>query len=365
MGYTHVVRVLRAAGVAVVAAALPMAYACTIVNRLSLPPADAGPDASDAGDAGEAAPDAFDGCEHARFPPRPRIPDDDATLEILVAVRSIHVDGGTIGYDLDNACTCAPHDPTCTSQISTCDGDGGVDDQAGLAMVKLGLAEPFEAQMNDAIIGAGRGGVVIHVEKYNGKSEDANVKVSIYSSQGPATVTDAGVVHHPPDFDQVDTWTVDKSRLTSNQPPGTYDATTEAFVTGGMLVTPFVGLVRMSSTVELATTGAYLVAPIDLADPSKPMIHGGMIAGRWPTDKVLALIEGTMCSVPPSVARDAICGAADIMSEEGQDKKGLPCNALSLGLSFEAIPAAFGPPEDFGKPTLPCLDGGPVLLCPQ
>jgi hypothetical protein len=358
------VRLLRAAGATVVAAALPLAYACTIVNRLSVPPPDAGPEGgADAADTG--APDVFDGCEHRRAPPRPQIPDDDGSLGFLVAVRAIHVQAA-MGYDLDNACTCAPHDPTCASPVQTCDGEGGVDNAVGVFMTNLGLAAPFEQQMTDAIIGAGRGGVLFQVEKYNGQLDDANVKVSIYSSQGPATIAaDGGIVHHPPDFTKVDTWTVDRSRLTSGQPPGTYDATTEAYVSNGVLVTPFVALVRLSETVQLATTGAYLVAPIDLSDPAHPLIRSGVIAGRWPTDKLLALIEGTMCSVPQTVARDGVCASADIMRDEGQDKQGLPCNALSLALGFDAVPALFGPPQDLGPSTAPCLDGGPVLLCPQ
>jgi hypothetical protein len=349
----------------VVAAALPAAYgaSCTIVNRLSLPPPDAGGDAGAEAGADVGAPDVFDGCEHTRIPSRPQVPDDNGTIEILIAARAVHVESGTIGYDLDNACTCAPHDPTCASGIQSCDGEGGVDNAAGIAMTELGLTDAFEGQLNDGVIAAGKGGVLIQVEQYNGKADDLNVKVSFYSSQGPATIVDGGIAHYPPDFGGIDTWTVDRSRLTSGQPPGTYDAT-EGYVTGGVLVAPFVGLVRLSETVELATTGGYLIAPIDLSDPTKPQIHSGIIAGRWPTDKLLALMEGTMCSVPQAVARDAVCAAADIMRDEGQDKKGLSCDALSLALAFDSVPALFGPAQDEGPPSLPCLDGGPVLLCP-
>lgn len=339
--------------------------ACTIANGLIIPPTPAGPDAGDGGD----------GCEHALLPTRPIEPDGFLETPLVFAMDQVTFgskDAGTatVGYDLDNACTCSPHPETCVPRTGApphCDAPGGRDNS--IAAITGTFTGPFsiEAYINKQLAG-GNAGLLITISGYNGLADDANISIGLLPSigrfdratdggTGMDKITDGGKRwSYDPNFDQ-------KTNLANAIQFFGYvrDHVAVAITSSGNL--PLAGL-------DISLSKGFFVAPIKM---NPPRIEDGVLGGRWPLSNVAASvgrfslegfgIPGKLCQTDYFTQKflPALCAASDIAANEADDGKGKPCDALSVAFTFHASEAEKGDPIPLPQvgPCFPLLpDGG-------
>lgn len=332
---------------------------CTIVNGLVADRPDTGvgkiPDAGTDADA-DAGPIA-NGC--AVVPGRPAVP-DDGTLEIVAVAKKMYltpqVGAAPVGYDLDESCL-LPSSDTCKSPKPVADDPGGLDNRGAQLFALVNDRTDLEDRANEGII-AGKNGFLFKVAKYNGKSDDYQVEVSIYSALG---LLDGGT-NVKPDFKETETWTIDEGQFNEFGLP---KLLVDGWVVGGK-VYAVIGqdaALRLSNTFSVQLSGGVLRLDLDLTG-AKPAIRGGVVAGRWTARDMIATVSrqrlsdasaSAICAPGQELillaAKGQICDNVDIMGDRKVDKTGANCDATSVAFAFEAGPAALGPkmaftPED-------------------
>ena len=176
----------------------------------------------------EAPPPTPDPCAHVLGPDRP-VKDDGVAIEVppfFIAMKSLFLvpklDGGTVGFDLDNVCTCDKRPgerreggTSCKPRAGViCDDDGGVDNRV-YALFRtfgpLGLDLDDKADVNRRI-GEGVSTVLLEVFNYNGLANDKEVQIgfilsagsyvrSLYADGGPGPDhMDPGTIQYPAAF---------------------------------------------------------------------------------------------------------------------------------------------------------------------
>jgi hypothetical protein len=346
--------------------------------------------------------DAGPACMPAHPPGRPVTADDGGvspTLPPIVAAFNtidIGVSGGPdagippFGYDLDDTCTC-PGPPSCLQPLQPngspaskiCDDDQGRDHTSiPLFQLLQLLGGPAAMGINqiDQGLTAGQYGLLLVISDYNGKQDDSRVRVDFYVSNGLKRDADGGIP--TPKLDGTDLWTIDPQSLPGGQPAFSDDS---AYVTGGAVVAhmsqlpiafgdrSFLG----GATMQLF--GAVIVGELQaqtIADSGTGgfgfALSGGTIAGRWPTSQILSTLAtipeegGFLCGSDPAyklnynIVKGVVCQVADIAKVQSEDNTTplAPCDAISVGMEFTAVPAQVGP--ILGVPPAPsgCQDGG-------
>ena len=359
--------------------------ACAVYNQSLIGPADAG--GADSEDDGPA-------CMHAEPPTRPPPDDGGAAQNITVVAAFNTIDIGAsgdadapsppFGYDLDHVCTC-PGRASCTppasapKNLSFCDDEAGRDNtdiQLFRGLTTTASAGTIEI---DQGLSAGQFGLLIVITDYNGQADDSKVQVDFYVSNGVTRTADGGIP--TPRLNGDDLWTIDPSSIVGGQPggPPVYSDMT-AYVSGGYVVAnmaqlkiafgdrTFLGGATMQLYGAVIVGKLYSYALTDAGTVFGYALSGGTIAGRWPTSEILttlALIPqegGTfLCgldSLNYNLVRGAVCNNADIQTLSSQDNINAPCDAISVGMQFTAVPAKLGgilavPPAPSG-----CRDGG-------
>lgn len=359
-------------GVALVAACVSLAG----LSGDAPPAVDAGPDAPNQ----DAAPP--DPCVHAVPPPPPAKDDDPVGVvpPLVVAVREVSLkgalDGGApIGYDLDGVCTCfgdrtTAHggDPSCVAPdggAPACDGDGGADTQ--LTNLLAGYPDFFGTALKD------RGGptLLIKITGYNGRANDREVFIGVYGSTGIYDDTGCGasdgggVPPYTPTWKGCDRWSLDEQYVI----PGTSEPTSfvSGYVTDHVLVmrpsaktiTFLVGNTSLDVAGSIVT--ARLVAVdanlVDIVPPPEVgklfRLEDGVVAGRATTTDALRSLAGGMAfndggplcgaaSFYGVVKRSFLCPNADVSSNLAKDFTNAPCDSISVGAAFTALPAHAG-----------------------
>ena len=297
-----------------------------------------------------------------RSPPPPPAQATGADLPIVFvsAVQGLGVTdaGAPLGLDLDGVCTC-PDPPSCVSPSKSCDAPGGRD-LAG--NVEVGILDQYLATTKSGNVAKriadGKLGFVIQLADYNGAADDTQVVVGGYISSG--ILVDGGAFQ-PPSWDGHDVWNIDPTTSGGESNKGdagwTYTPlhfSSEAYVTGGTLVARIPNVDLGLGVGKVGLTNAVLTARIS------PMGAGyrmdGQLAGRVPTREILALLAvfadplsdsgfDLLCGQNPTFLqyRSTICQAADITSDPVAGPTA-PCDALSVAVSFAALPAVFGAP---------------------
>jgi hypothetical protein len=352
-------------------AALLAADGCTIVNGLSVP-VDAGPSA--VVDAPVDAKDAGDGCNHAVPPPRPTTTDGPDVAPVVAVAKRILLSTPTgavpVGYDLDDVCTTDEATETCTSDKPHLDPPGGIDNNGGDLFNLVRTRTDVEQRINDGIA-LGKTTLLFRVANYNGKPNDPNVIVSVFASPG---LLDGAGNSVPPSFVESEAWALDEAQFTQLSPD--LPVTTSAgYVSGGVVVAFLSSTsIGVSSTFSVNLKSTVLTIDLDLTG-AKPVMTGGIIAGRWAASDLLRVISRqrtsdagkALCDDPVSygIAKSVICADLDIMVDRIADRSGLACNATSASIRFEGAPASLGPKKpavvDEPCPTFPpdsCRDGG-------
>ncbi len=355
-------------------------WACAVYGTSLLLPADAGVDARSA----EAGADAADPCNHARIPARPDHDDPSGVDagEIVVASRSLVFDidagnGETVGYDLDNICTC-PGPASCNGpQKTVCDDPRGRDNAAGALLNNFAsYADAFNPQKINDRIAAGRIGLVIRIGNYNGTLNDTQINAALFLSNGIEGYQDGGTPK-PPQYNGNDVWTVDPKSLVGGVAPpyipNSDNVDNAAYVSNGMAVASlndiFIDFSGGTGTAQLRVdlTGVIVTAKLVPNGKGGFDVGEGTLAGRWPTRKLLTSFAGIhdplsmnpnqyLCGDSGTYTglKNLACNQRDIASVIQNDGQNARCDALSFALRFNTAAARLGSVYSGVAPLQPC-----------
>jgi hypothetical protein len=252
-------------------------------------------------------------------------------------------------------------------------------------------------------IACGRQTLLYVLQNYNGQANDPDVVVSALQSVGIHTPHDGGAeldgsachvddvafdagAAYPAKFDGTDIWApaaglpaevvtgwVQDFRLVlDGRPKGTAGGKLLPLIFGSRVVT--VGTpILVARLVPLDESGQVL--PIDgsgkIQSPDGKArsfrLVDGILAGRASASDALAgaasirigaspVSNGELCGQPAlyCVIKNVVCSGADSMKLPTLDFKGESCDALSIVLQFDAVPALRGAPRPLAAPP----DGG-------
>jgi len=396
---------LRRAFLFVLAAASPL-VACQMLvgiddDRFSVARPAPTPDAST--DADTPLPDL---CAHRGPPARPEGGAEGEARRFVLAVDKYVLDDKTAGFDLDHACTCDPLDrsrgagqPTCTSSTSgpTCDGDGGVDNSLAAALEPVdGLLDINEVFNRN--VACGRATVLIVLSDYNGEADDLDVKLSVIEGLGILDESDGGAGADagcaasggpptlPPRRDGTDPWTVPPGATTPGARTevsgwvknfqvavdGRQSTSTLPFLFGRTLLT-LSGVVLTGDLVPLGKTGEDLPVVdgrIQGGPATSFRLTRATLGGRAPARQVVVAAGQLETGLPPlcnapewPFLKSVICSTADSLQNIGLDRMGLPCDAISVGVRLEAVPALIGKENSRTEPS-PCGPDWSKQTCP-
>lgn len=328
------------------------------------------------------------GCQGARPPARVTEPDEPGDERYVVVLRDVFIDQRgemgsdpreapwrTIGFDLDGHCTTADA-PTseCTPAEGLAvelDGDSGIDNTFGnrffpvLSLGATGIDTDLIASQEQGI-----GAVLLLVDDWNGELDDAQVTVTVTQTVFGTT---AGADGAAPDITVVGSeaflldgttpaplaawdgtdyfWARDDTFVAGN-PELPNVRVTSAYVTDGVLVarlpdrTP-IKLVGTDIGVEVTLTDLVVTGNIyemftgPSATPPK-----FVVAGRWGFNDMIdqaanvGICQGTsLFRTLTTVLNDMV----DVLQDPPDDADpNLPCDALSLAVTFDAYAGNFG-----------------------
>jgi len=382
------------------------------VDKLDPPPPEAGPDLY--------VPPVVDPCNHVRPPARPT--SDDAPGEslspIYLALREVTLspttDAGAIGFDLDNSCTCDTRPGTSfdggescvSSRAAQCDSDGGIDNQAGLAIASYAtFIDIDKAATVNTRIAEGRQTSIVVLTRYNGRANDSEVGFGLFTSEGmregincPGSTTDVNGFTTP-GWCGEDKWTASESTVTGK------DGNFVPRSAGTGYVTNYQFVVELNSPGSLPFGAYHLtlgspvssgrLVPLDAnlkpVDTSKGpglelikhwRIEDAVIGGRIPASELLAA-AGTLftpgdsgagpkpplCASPLfDVLKTQICDQIDISASKAFDFiPNAKCDSLSMAIGLTAGSVRVGkvvPPEVTTNVCYPSADGGGPVAGP-
>lgn len=315
---------------------------------------------ADAGDDGG-------GCGHATPPLPPNVADDPSKdVTFVTAMRSIRLptglEGDALGLDLDRYCTCQGETPSCIppatqdSQLQ-CDAPEGRDNGsfAYFKILSFALLAAETSDLQEActeFANQGRWSVLLRVSGYNGLPDDPKVRVDWLPSNGMAS---------PPQWTGDDIWPVAVGAMEPDGGPRYYDL--DAYITKGQLVfaLPEANLQMGNGTMRLDVrfTSGTATATIEQDATGRYGLRNGVVAGRIPMEDMFRMVTGfrdyngaPFCANQGNpyflATRDAFCRGVDIQTGSPQPNK--PCNAISIGLGFEAesiggVGMVEGPPD--------------------
>jgi hypothetical protein len=311
----------------------------------------------------------------------------------------------TAGFDLDHVNTVDPATGGCTfpdggDPSSFVDQPSGVDNaMAGFsgAMAALGMSL---SNVNARLVG-GAYGMLVAITDWNETPTDDIVTVDLFPTLGIWSVTgdsQATTVPGGPSNpnhltivgggDASDLWMRDR-RFPVGQ------TAVQAWVDNGQLVARWDTLVlpiRLNSDpklIDLTFHDAWMTASLAPGQGgARATLHNGVLGGRLSVPEFLDQLRvhyaggGYLCLVQgfAASALDALCNARDIRSSHCEDRRGLPCDAVSGGVRFDTYALDnLGPPpydqedagvyEDAGllRPAERCLDADDrdsAITCP-
>ena len=308
------------------------------------------------GDAGgDAAPDP---CTSVGVPPRPTGAPGPDTTSLVFALTTIDfgLDAGPTGpygFNLDKTCTC-PGAATCVLPDGgkVCDvGNRGVDNNGNLVFKKAAdLNFVTQDQLNFAL-SRGQSGALLRIDNYNGQRDDSQARLAVFSSLGLEGYLDGGV----PKFNGLDRWTLEDQSVLGRaiSKPKFSDET--AWVTANQIVGaldfPITIGSQDNSPVTIELTGGVIVATLGVKAGLRTL--SGTFSGRWEAKRMLLSFQSYVDPLDTTkhVCGDSIayqglksitCGAVDIARTQNLDNTGSNCDALAVGIHFEAVEAQLG-----------------------
>lgn len=324
---------------------------------------DAGPTSEDVGpfDAGPVG--------SRQPPPRPSTPDDGVDVgEAAFGLRMVVLDQGDgwreIGYDLDNRATFAPtYDSECVppgTPRPPSDGDDGIDNVFGASLYPLvELTVPGLERTAREAQESGFGLPVIRVTGWNGTPNDSRIRTVITTSVfttsangasadtppvveivGPRDIRIGGAPAPAPAWDQEDWSWVRSDSYVGGDLSRPIISDDNAYVRDGVMVT------RLPSGVDIlfpAMDTGVLVRLTDAIATGVLDEDGNLgtvtVAGRWSIVDLLNTSENVgICrgTAQYNILEGQLNRIADLRRQppEPDDPTDLPCDALSLGVTF-------------------------------
>ncbi|MBI5532374.1 MAG: hypothetical protein HY898_06650 [Deltaproteobacteria bacterium] len=313
----------------------------------------------------DAGVDGAQGCESARPPQRPSNTASGGTIEFIVAVQSIDFkeqgDYKSIGFDLDNTCTCQGDGPSCALpsgavEQDQCDGLGGRDNSAaGLiaASAMLGLTSgDFNKDIKN-----GEWSLLLRVRGYNGQPDDDQVSVAWLVTNMRSA---------PPVWDGTDAWPI---KTTCLNPDGQGKGDLEnpkiidnnAYVSQGRLVASIKGgaPLDVNPQFSIVVTSSFIVAKVTPSGSSYAL-EEGVLSGLWIPRDLLKQLAGAkvggvpLCTDNPlySDIKKQVCKARDISANSSIPSQ--PCDAITMAFAFVSKPALVGAVVTPTPPEVPC-----------
>jgi cysteine-rich repeat protein len=275
------------------------------------------------------------------------------------------------GFDLDGRCT---NSATCPSEldVSSCKSasaqtsfDGALCRDNSFASLQPLLARVPEIQglgIRESTINCnlrrGTYNVVLKLSGYNGTEDDPDVRVDFYVSPGldrlPAWKCEASTAPDAyPLWSAAAAWQIDRADLSADVTspgnlPDSKIADPDAYVRAGYLVAqpPDGELVRLDGRdspyrgLTLRTTQSLWVGKLTRAQDATWQLQG-LAAGRARVDDLtqtfrrLGLCDGTSGAAQYQMVSGWVRDKLDLLAS-GEDDPQQPCDALSLGIAFEA-----------------------------
>jgi hypothetical protein len=203
----------------------------------------------------------------------------------------------------------------------------------------------------------GKFSLLFRLGRWNGEANDPEVSLQVLNAFDANRGTDGGAR-----FDGNDTWVIDGESLISNIPTS---PVLKAYVTNGVLVAEMPSLVfkaRVPTNNEkwlllrVVLRDAHITARITRTATGFTLDEG-QIGGRSPSAELLTLAM-YLGVCPGSVAFDSVkpllCDARDLPVDPAKDGRDFACDAVSVGVSFEASPANAAATVDMPPDALPC-----------
>ncbi len=283
----------------------------------------------------------------------------------------------SIGLDLDHLNTQNNTETECLppSKSPWLDGEDGIDNVLGQSLwgsIEAGLDTlPCEIRVSHE---AGHGTLLLRIRNWNGQSEDAQVEASF----APSIDGTSEAITNP-------TWVGFElqSQAVPGQPadPPIWDPPTlnyfflnprffvggtvplvinsEAYITDNTIVFKLPGgtgfeLITDLRSVPIAITEGYIVAPMD---ENHTNIVDGFFAGRYPINK-MGVVGPSIGVCDPAQQQSLLSlysNAGDLLEEspatiEPDPNLKPPCNAVSMGVRFQAAAAVWGGIHDTPQP---------------
>jgi hypothetical protein len=337
--------------------------------------------------------------------------DDEGSL--LFALEDIYIRqsaemAGRTGLDLDGTATASRDEATCDPRVTeggqaVVDGRRGIDNSLGTHLLpSVGSALPCLEDNLALTQGRGIGTVVLWIREWNGERNDAHVTATLTTAVA-GTSEDSSLVgfraNDPlnlaylegnpfelvpgPAWDGGDTWYLDPADF---EAAGSGEASLDlpktpqddAYVAFGRVVVPLVagtefrliagdGSVPSDGAMSVVVNGGVLMGDISV---DHTRLERGLFAGRFSIEK---LAEATpsigMCDINATVIETLFGQFADIHGIPERDGAGAPCDAFSLGVTFNGIVGRIGGLAPSSRPRLePCASSEPVetdRCCPS
>jgi hypothetical protein len=352
---------------------LPVAYEASVRDA-----SPAAHDAADAADAPEATAESCEGgpaCSAPSEPPAdPHAPPPAGMQSLVYAISKLYV-GDTdrsgamtstawesLGSNLDGLCDTASSMPACIPAAGAppsvhANGCSGIDNSWGETLVPVlqQLGPSLSGQASFALE-AGDAETLLVVVDGVGGTNDAN------ASGVTGAILGGAPLGHPPVYDGTDIWPID-SRTFGTSPTTPF---TGGWLAGATVVS---GVVGGPGEITLYVTlgGAALGIPIRNPRVVMTLSNGdasamtGTIAGEIPTVEMVLAFEAVAGDISSSLCggavmesiMDQILGASDILIDGSQDSS-QSCDAISVGIGFDAERVQLGPVEVVAPPPHPC-----------
>jgi hypothetical protein len=281
-----------------------------------------------------------------------------------------------VGLDLDGLCTC-PIDPSScrNGTLTLCDtGDAGRDNATALVLRTLKSSSYDLLDTFNAGVSSGVQGLLFRVDGYNGGTDDPDVTVGFFASNG--------VEVRPPTWAATERWTSDKNTFVveAEEPrAGAADKripktiALNGYVRDGVLVASFGDRARLSlsKTFELAIQQLTLTASISSNSSGAVSVSNVLLTGFWEKNELFRAFRGLdglgttkpICenAAVEAIGRGFICSALDSVTKPTANAV-VACDSASFGLRAQVVPAILGRSEV--TTTVPYRCDNTALTCP-
>ena len=282
---------------------------------------------------------------------------------LLFAASTLELGSGKQGYDMDGVCTC-PGAGSCTPlgtrAMATCDGPRGVDDALGPLLLGIVTLFPKDGSISTSgtdFIRGGRQTVLVQLRGYDGTPNDDEVQVALLSGSGFVDPSDAGTPDGGealPKLDGTDTWTIEPDSVIGQSGPPYIPRVEDprGYVRDGVLVANLDLDLRVGVFRTVAKESR-LTARIEKVGGAF-RLREGIISARARSGDLLTGLEAVHSPLPSSnaylcrgdlvylEAKRRLCEALDLAANRADDNRGQPCGAISVTLTFDAVPAKAG-----------------------